>query len=187
MLRGLRKASSNWIGKTIMAAVVGFLVISFAIWGIGDIFRGATRSAVATIGSTEITGEQFRQLFNDRLQQLSRQVNRPVTPAQARALGFDQRLLAQLISEAALDDRARALGLGVSDAEVARHIRQDPSFQGITGQFDRSRFEQMIRNAGFTEQRFVAEQRKVSLRRQLADAITGNTAAPNAEVEAFSR
>jgi len=187
MLRGLRKASSNWVGKTIMAAVVGFLVISFGIWGIGDIFRGATRTSVATIGSTEITGEQFRQLFNDRLQQLSRQVNRPVTPAQARALGFDQRLLAQLISEAALDDRVRALKLGMSDAEVARRIRQDPGFQGITGQFDRARFEQAIRNAGFTEQRFVAEQRKISLRRQLAEAITANALAPNVEIEAFSR
>jgi peptidyl-prolyl cis-trans isomerase D len=187
MLRGLRKASSNWVGKSIMAAVVGLLAISFAIWGIGDIFRGSTRTAVAKIGSTEITGEQFRQLFNDRLQQLSRQIGRPVTPAQARALGFDQRLLAQLLSEAALDDRVRVLRLGISDAEVARRIRQDPGFQGITGTFDRSRFEQMIRNAGYSEQRFVAEQRKISLRRQLAEAITGNTPVPGVEIEAFNR
>ena len=55
MLRGLRNASSNWLGKTVMAAVVGFLVISFAIWGIGDIFRGFGRSTVAKIGRTEIT------------------------------------------------------------------------------------------------------------------------------------
>src|SRR5690349_21243479 len=107
MLRGLRKASSNWIGKSIMFAVVAFLVVSFGIWGIGDIFRGNTRSAVAKIGGTEITGEQFRQLFNDRLQQLSRQIGRPITPQQARALGLDTRLLGQLVSEAALDDRAR--------------------------------------------------------------------------------
>ena len=60
MLRGLRKASSNWLGKAVMAAVVGFLVISFAIWGIGDIFRGFGRSTVAKIGHTEITIEQFR-------------------------------------------------------------------------------------------------------------------------------
>ena len=39
MLRGLRKASSNWLGKAIMAAVVGFLIISFGIWGIADVFR----------------------------------------------------------------------------------------------------------------------------------------------------
>jgi len=187
MLRGIRKASSNWVGKSIMAAVVAFLVISFAIWGIGDIFRGSTRTAVASIGDTEITGEQFRQLFNDRLQQLSRQVGRPITPTQARALGLDQQLLAQLLSEAALDQRVRALKLGVSDAEVAQRIQQDPAFHGMTGAFDRSRFEQLIRQAGFTEQRFVAEQRKAMLRRQLADAMTGNLPVPQAAIEAFNR
>src|SRR5215831_18029881 len=77
MLRGLRKASSNWLGKAVMAAVVGFLVISFAIWGIGDIFRGFGRSTVAKIGGAEITIEQFRTLYNDRLQQYSRQLGRP--------------------------------------------------------------------------------------------------------------
>ena len=67
-----------------MAAVVGFLVISFAIWGIGDIFRGFGRSTVAKIGRTEITIEQFRSLYNDRMQQYSRQFGRPITPEQAR-------------------------------------------------------------------------------------------------------
>jgi SurA-like N-terminal domain len=55
MLRGIHKASSTWLGKAIMAAVMGFLVISFAIWGIGDMFRGFTRNDVATIGGTEIS------------------------------------------------------------------------------------------------------------------------------------
>ena len=77
MLRGLRNASSNWLGKTIMAAVVGFLVLSFVVWGIGDVFRGFGRSTVAKIGSTEITIEAFRTLYNDRLQQFSRQFGRP--------------------------------------------------------------------------------------------------------------
>src|ERR687888_589817 len=96
MLRGLRKASSNWLGKAVMAAVVGFLVISFAIWGIGDIFRGFGRSTVAKIGRTEITIEQFRNLYNERLQQYARQFGRPITPEQARAIGLDRLLLREL-------------------------------------------------------------------------------------------
>ena len=53
-----------------MATVVGFLVISFAIWGIGDIFRGFGRSTVAKVGGIEITVDQFRMLYNERLQQI---------------------------------------------------------------------------------------------------------------------
>src|ERR1700712_3567713 len=101
MLRGMRQASTNWVGKSIMITVVGFLAISFVIWGIGDIFKGGSRQTVATIGGTEISSEQFRQSFTDRLQQISRQVGRPVTPAQAVAYGIDQQLLGQMIGEAA--------------------------------------------------------------------------------------
>ena len=170
-----------------MAAVVGFLVISFAIWGIGDIFRGFGRSTVAKIGHTEITIEQFRTLYNDRLQQYSRQLGRPISADQARALGLDRLVIGQVVSEIVLDERAKALGLGLSDAEVAKQITTDPAFQGPNGQFSRLQFEQAIRNAGYTEARFVAEQRRRLLRRELANTIAAGLNAPKALVEAVNR
>ena len=187
MLRGLRKASSNWLGKAVMAAVVGFLVISFAIWGIGDIFRGFGRSTVAKIGRTELTVEQFRTLYNDRLQQFSRQLGRPITTDQARSTGLDRVVIGQIFSEMLLDERARTLGLTLSDAEVAKLITNDPAFRGPNGEFNRFLFEQIIRNAGYTEARFVAEQRRQALRRELAGTIAAGLEAPKALVEALNR
>jgi peptidyl-prolyl cis-trans isomerase D len=187
MLRGIRKASANWLGKVVMAAVMGLLIVSFAIWGIGDIFRGFGRSSLAQIGRTEIGTEQFRQIYNDRLQQLGRRAGRPITPDQARAIGFDRQLLGQLIAEAALDERARQLRLGLSDAEIARRITEDPTFRGALGQFDRTRFEQLIRSAGYTEPRYVAEQRRALLRRQLVETIAGEMTPPNPMIEALNR
>jgi peptidyl-prolyl cis-trans isomerase D len=187
MLRGLRNASSGWLGKTIMIAVVGFLVISFAIWGIGDIFRGFGRSTVAKIGGTEITIENFRTLYNDRLQQYSRQFGRPISADQAKAMGLDRIVIGQLVAEIVLDERARSLGLGLSDAEVSKQIMSDPAFLGPNGQFDRFRFEATIRNAGYTEPRFVAEQRRRLLRRELANTISTGLSTPKALVDAVNR
>ncbi|OKO78538.1 SurA N-terminal domain-containing protein [Bradyrhizobium sp. AS23.2] len=171
MLRGMRKASSNWLGKTIMAVVMGVLIISFGIWGIADIFRGFGQSTVAKIGSTEISLNEFRQIYTDRLQQISRQFGRPLTPDQARAFGLDRQVLQQTIAEAALDEEARRIGLGQSDEQIRQLIMNDPNFKGVNGNFDPNRFQGMIRNFGYTEQRYVAEQRKVSLRRQLTGTI----------------
>ena len=75
MLRGLRKASSSWLGQVVMATVVGFLIIAFGIWGIADVFRGSGRQTVATVGGVEISADQFRQAYNDQLQQLQRHLS----------------------------------------------------------------------------------------------------------------
>jgi peptidyl-prolyl cis-trans isomerase D len=187
MLRGLRNASSGWLGKTVMAAVVGFLVISFAIWGIGDIFRGVTRGPVASVGSAQISAEQFRQLYNERLQALGRQLRRPITSDQARAFGLDQQVLGQWMQEAALDQRARSLRLGISDADVVRRITEDPSFRNQSGQFDPARFDNVLKQIGLTEQGFVAEQRRETVRRQITTTVSGDIKPPRAAAEAVNR
>ena len=187
MLRGMRKASSNWLGKAVMAVVMGVLIVSFGIWGIADIFRGFGQSTLAKVGHSEISLNQFRQLYTDRLQQIGRQFGRPLTMEQARAFGFDRQVLQQTIAEAALDEDARRLGLGQSDDETMRLVFSDPNFQGVNGKFDPQRFQAMIRQFGFSEQRYIADQRRVSLRRQIAGSIAAGLDPPKTLIEALSR
>src|ERR1700730_1712175 len=187
MLRGMRKASSNWLGKIILAVVMGVLIISFGVWGIADIFRGFGQSTLARIGRTEISTEQFRQIYNDRLQQVGRQFGRPLTQDQARALGFDRQVLQQTIAEAALDEEARRLGLGQSNDETMRMIFTDPNFKGVNGAFDPNRFQATMRQYGFSEQRYVSEQRRVSLRRQIAGSVSSGLEPPKVLIDALTR
>ena len=188
MLRNIHKASSTWLGKGIMAVVMGFLVISFAIWGIADIFRGGFgQNDVATIGGSTISIDEFRQFYNQRLQQLSRQTGRPISPDQARALGLDRQLLGQLIAQVTLDEQARTMHLNLGNEQIAKAIENDPTFKGPNGQFDPNRFAQLIRDAGYTEQRFVAEQRNVLLRRQIAQSVGGDVPVPTVAMDVLNK
>jgi peptidyl-prolyl cis-trans isomerase D len=81
----------------------------------------------------------------------------------------------------------RRLGLGLDDAEIANSITKDPTFRGLTGQFDRNRFQQIIRQAGYTEARFVALQRQSVLRRHLAETVAGQPQVPTTGIEALNR
>ncbi len=187
MLRGIHKASANWLGRAVMGVILGLIAVSFGIWGIADIFRGFGQSTLAKVGGTEIGVEQFRQIYNDRLQELNRRAGRPIPPDQIRLFGFDRQILGQLIAETALDERTRELGLGIPEADIATMITQDPAFRGLTGRFDHNLFLQIIRQAGYTEGRYIAERRRLLLRQQLIGAITGEVAPPAAFVEAYNR
>ena len=170
-----------------MGVVLGLIAISFGIWGIGDIFRGFGTNTVAKVGSTEIRLDTFRQLYQDRVQQISRQLNRPILPDQARALGIDRQLLNEIIAETAMDEQARAMRLNVSDADLARRITDAPDFKGINGQFERARFDAYLRNTSNSEARFMAEQRKIALRAQLMSTVSGEAPVPKTALDAFNR
>ena len=68
-----------------------------------------------------------------------------------------------------------------------QRISSDPAFKSPTGSFDRLRFEQLIRSAGYTEQRFIAEQRRVMLRREIIDLLTSALPAPKAWLSAINQ
>ena len=129
MLRGIHKASANWLGRVVMGVLLGLIAISFGIWGIGDIFRGFGQSTVAKVGGTEIRVDSSASLSGPAAAARP-PVGRPILPDQARALGLDRQLLAQVIAETVLDERARVA--------AARHQRRrdrapdhrEPELQG---------------------------------------------------------
>jgi len=185
MLDGMRKAAQGTIGKLVMTVVMGLIIVSFVIWGVGDMLRGFTSNKVATIGSTTITAQQFSNELQSELYRLQQQIRQPLTPQQARALGLDAQVLDRLIDEAAFDERARGMGLAISDATIAAMVRDDPRLKGSDGKFDRNRFDAQLRDAGLSERGFFAEQRGFYLRQQIQYALVDGLAAPKALTDAL--
>lgn len=174
MLQSLRKHATGFVAKLLMA----LLIVSFGIWGIADVFRGFGSQTLATIGSTDITVPEFRQLYQERLQQISQQIKRGLAPDQARALGIPDQILSERLGEAALDDRATRLKLALSDKEMAKRIEENPAFFGPSGAFDHDYFQRLLRANGFTEARFVSSERRLALRQQLIQSLGGGIELP---------
>lgn len=187
MLRGIRNASNTWLGRLLMGAVMTLLAGIFALWGINDIFRGFNHTALATIGSAEISSDQFRQTYNDRLQALSQQIGKIITPDQAAAIGLPRQVLSEMVGQSALDQRAKQMKLAIPDAEVSRRITSNPQFQTADGKFDRAQFQAALLNANLTEQRFIADQRANTLRRQIIDTVSANIPVPQTWLNAINQ
>lgn len=187
MLRNMRKAGQTLVGKIIATIFFGALIVSFAIWGIGDIFRVTPASAVAEVGGTTITVDQVRNAYTNELQRLGRQFRTVISPEQARAFGLDQQVVSNLVTEAVMAEQAKQMGLSVSDQLVAASIMNNPAFKGADGQFNRALFDQALRNVGLSEMGFVQEQRSAMARLHLAEAIAGDITVPAAAREAFHR
>ncbi len=186
MLSGIRTAASTWLGKAVLVVLFGFLIVSFAIWGIGDIFRGGPTSSVARVGSTDIQAEAYRRAFQNRVLELQRQA-RGLTTEQARQLGIDRQVLSQMVGEAALNEGARRLGLALDDKEVARLLADERAFQGADGRFNRQALDAYLRENQLSEAGLIQQQRQFLLRRHMILGLTGGIEIPKAMLETVHR
>ncbi|MDP4022138.1 peptidyl-prolyl cis-trans isomerase [Methylobacterium sp. NEAU 140] len=187
MLQGIRNASQHWLGKIVLTIIFTLLIAGVGIFGVEEFFRGGASNTVAKVGSTPITAEAVRQAYQNQLQRYQAQLKRAITPDQARMLGLDRQVMSQLITEAALDQKTRDLGLAVPDASVIRAIHEEKSFQNAQGQFDPALFYQTLQRAGLNEPMFVREQRSVIARLQLAEAVSADLPVPTALRDAVHR
>ena len=172
MLDQLRQGARGVTSKVL----VGLLVLSFAVWGIGG-FEGYGASTVATVGDTDVTVEDFVRLY-DQEQRIAAQSGRSADP---------QLLLEQAIRAAALDDEAQRYGLGISDDVVANEIASQEIFHDANGTFDRDIFEALLRNARMTQDDYILDVGRNIVRAQLSDAVGAGVEAPQPMVEALYR
>ena len=186
MLDGMRKAAQGGVGRVVMAVVMSLIIVSFVIWGIGDMLRGFTSDKVATVGGATVTAQEFGSEFQNTLYQYQRRSKVALTSAQARAVGLDMRVLDRMIDDAAMDQRIASMGMAISDATIAEAARSDPKLKDASGQFSRALFDQALRDSGLTERAFFAKQRSAYLRQQLEYSLIDGLNAPRPLVEALT-
>ena len=185
MLTQMRALSQNFFGRAIMAVVLGFIILSFAVWGIGDRFTNFNADQLVSVGATKISVQDYRNAYQNELQQLQEKAKRGITNTEAKRMGVDREVLSRLLSNAILDHQAGRLDLAVGDSEIAKQITQDPVFFGRSGQFDRDRFKLLLSENNMSEGTYVREQRGLMLRHDVSDAVTGGVEVPQIVKEAI--
>jgi len=181
MLDALKKYASGWVAQLLLA----ILVLSFAVWGVSDVFTGFGRDAIASVGSTEVPLSEFQRRYDVAIQSVSRQIGQTLTREQAVRYGVPNQVLAQLVYEATLDHAAGQMGLGLSNKMLGQEIADDPTLVGPSGKFDRNYLNQAIAAQHMTEDDFIINRRAAYIRDQLVAALTGDFAVPDVYMQAI--
>jgi peptidyl-prolyl cis-trans isomerase D len=181
MLQWMHRLSTSWVASLFMGA----LALSFVVWGIADVFTGMSVSALATVGSTDISQDSFQRSYRNFLRSQGQQMGMEITPEMAQKMNLGNVALQQLVSRTAMDNLIGRMGLTTSDATLSASIRDVPGFKGPTGDFDHQRFLQVINQFGYNENDFLAEQRADMTRQQLTDTLERGFTFPDNYVKAL--
>lgn len=183
MLELLRAFAKTWIAKILLA----ILVVSFGAFGINNVITTLGTNTVARIGDEDISAQDFQRGYQAQINAVAQQIGKMPTSEEAMAMGIPSQVISQLASNGAVDRLAQQMGLGTSDAHIAKVVGADPSFQNTVGQFDKTVFAQALQQEGYTEAQYLSEQAKASRRQQLAIGLLGDAVIPDAAVELANR
>ncbi len=184
MLQAIRSRAGSVIVKTLFV----LLILSFGLWGIGDIFRNhAPETVVATVGDQSIHAEDLQNALRPALERLRLRLGTAIDLPAAKQLGVVDEVLNSLIDRSLLEQEAARLRLAVSDDVVRSVITRDPSFAGANGQFERAAFAALLAANHMTEEQYVARLRGDIPRGDILLAATTGVTAPPAMVDALYR
>ena len=90
MLQAIRSRAGSYVVKVLFA----LLILTFGLWGIGDIFRSrGTDTVVATVGNQIIRAEELQTALRRAIEQLSARFGSAIDPQQAKRRGSSSMFL----------------------------------------------------------------------------------------------
>ncbi|MCJ8051801.1 SurA N-terminal domain-containing protein [Shinella curvata] len=181
MLEALRRSSQTWVAKALLIVLVG----SFAVWGVSSSLVTGASNSVVTVGDVSVSPTDFRLAYERQVATLSQRFGTRLNAEQARAFGVENQVFAELVAGAALDQLSRDMNLGLSEGRLAQLIADDPAFRGVNGQFDRTAFSAVLRNAGLRENDYINNRSQVAVRTQIVEAVSDGYKAPEALTNAL--
>ena len=176
MLGSIRKRT----GSLLVKGLLGLLVISFALWGIGDIFQAPRDSAVAEVGGVGIQASALQAEFTRTVENLRQRLG--LDAEQARAFGALDDALDRLIDREAVRQEAAAIGIGAGDDDVLGAIERNTVFHNVAGRFDKAVYNAVLFDNRLTPETYEQSVRLDLMRAQLVDSLAAGAHPPAAAV-----
>lgn len=183
MLQNIRDNSQGWIAKTI----IGIIIALMALTGFDAIFTATSTSQdAAKVNGDEITKTELSQAIDMQRRQLVQQLGRDFDPALLDEKMLHDSALKGLVDRKLLLQGADNAKFSFSEAALDQQILQTPEFQ-VDGKFNADRFDQVIRQLGFTRLQFRQMLAQEMLIGQVRAGVAGSAFVTDAQVDAFAR
>lgn len=177
MISLIRRLVKSWFA----VALLSVLILSFAVFGIGDVFRGMNSDTVVKAGSREVSSADYRREFDSYKERAEERIGQPVPIDMAVERGLDRQVLEGLAGREALAEMFSRMGVRVSDKQIADQIKKIPAFfDRISGKFDEKLYAGALAERQLTPESFERYMRDDMGQQQVTAAMASGLRTPRA-------
>ena len=136
-------------------SLILIIALSFAAWGVGDIFTGGSNPTVATVGNTKIALKHFNLEYQAILDKLRQGTDEPVTDDFVKAMGLQNTVLNNMINQKYVNIFSKDLGIKVSDKYIKKSILRNQMFHDQLGVFNKDYFNYFLNRNNISEKELI--------------------------------
>ena len=153
MLDIVRNLVSSIFGKILL----GLMVLSFALWGVGDILSSGNSKLAAKVGNQKISLEEFYNKFGRKIQELNLSTGSQMTIQEAHDQNIDKFIINDLVYEKMILEFANKNKIYLTDNILKKTIKNLPQFIGTDGKFSEQLYKNSIKRNFSSEEEFLNE------------------------------
>ena len=153
MLDIVRNLVSSIFGKILL----GLMVLSFALWGVGDILSSGNSKLAAKVGNQKISLEEFYNKFGRKIQELNNSTGGNLSIQEAHEQNIDKFIINDLVYEKMVLEYANANEIYITDNILKETIKTLPQFIGTNGKFSEQLYRNSIKRNFSSEEEFLNE------------------------------
>lgn len=183
MLQNIRDNSQGWIAKTI----IGVIVVLMALTGFDAIIRATHHENVAAkVNGDDISIPELQQAQEMQRRQLQQRLGKDFDASTLDDKLLKDAALKGLIERKLLLQAAQNDKFAFTQQQVDQLILQTPEFL-VDGKFNADKFDQALRQNGYTRMQFRQMLEQEMLIGQLRAGIAGSGFVTDNELQAFAR
>ncbi|MFT5139279.1 MAG: peptidyl-prolyl cis-trans isomerase D [Rhodothermales bacterium] len=165
-------------------AILGILVVPFALVGVNSYFTTGAENLVARINEKDITVNDFTQSYTEYRRRMQARMGAAFDPEEFDTLVAKREHLDALIDEEILNQAAANMNLDIDDERLAQQIRDIPGFQ-LDGVFSPDVYQARLTSQQMTVKQFERQIRAQFILSQLPQNLLSSSITTESELAQF--
>ncbi|MFV1982485.1 MAG: SurA N-terminal domain-containing protein [Thiohalomonadales bacterium] len=167
--------------------IVGFIIITFATFGLSSYLSDSANTAVAIVNGDEILTTEYDRAYQNFQQRLQQQQGENYRPGMFPESFIRQRVIDSLVNDLIFDQYLQKQDFSASAKQVQSQLAKQDMFNGENKQFSKTRYREVLSQQSINVESYESSVQKQIIQQQLYDGLRDSAFILSSDLEQYKK
>ena len=164
----------NLVGSIFGKILLCIMVLSFALWGVGDLLNSGNSQLAAKVSNQKITLNDFYYEFQRSIDQFNNNLEKKISQAEAYEKNIHSLVINEMVYDQMINVYSNNNNFFINNEILKNVIKSMSQFQNDDGSFNKTFYEYSIQNNFPSEKKFLDDVKMIYIKGHLFDLFNSD-------------